>query len=346
MIHLPPLVHLPQFGRANSVWSPKQVPNLAAWYEGQYGAYDANVGGSLAADGVAVGRWEDRSNNAKHVIQATAANRPVYETNILNGKPVLRFTRANSHFLARAATDITHLLGSGENCTIFAVYNTTATNVENVLFGLVATGNFEYYNPFSDANFYFDAGAIPGARLSVAVPTGFAGTWRCDVLRRSGANMFLKSNGVTLTSRADASGTASGSGNFVIGAQTTVPASPFGGDLALLLAYNTGLSTITEVSLLTWVQNRYNLAHIVSATNISANVARVVFSQPVSLTGGAIGLDSEGQGAESGVQVDPYTIDFSWEGVATGGNAGDDLICPGTASGFTRTILAGSFIIA
>lgn len=46
-------------------------------------------------DGDAVGTWEDSSTANNDVSQSTADNKPSYQTNELNGKPVVRFDGAN-----------------------------------------------------------------------------------------------------------------------------------------------------------------------------------------------------------------------------------------------------------
>ena len=47
------------------------------------------------SNNTAISQWDDRSGNAKNAIQATAANQPTFQTNILNGNPVVRFDGAN-----------------------------------------------------------------------------------------------------------------------------------------------------------------------------------------------------------------------------------------------------------
>ena len=52
-------------------------------------------------DNTAVPQWNDESGNNYHVTQGTPANQPIFRTNIINGRPVVRFIRANSHLLRR-----------------------------------------------------------------------------------------------------------------------------------------------------------------------------------------------------------------------------------------------------
>lgn len=70
-------------------WRPKDLDNCVLWVRAD--------GPALAgtADGTSVGTWEDESGNDNDLSQGTAANQPVFKTNILNGKPVLRFDGSN-----------------------------------------------------------------------------------------------------------------------------------------------------------------------------------------------------------------------------------------------------------
>lgn len=61
-----------QIGNSStSVFSPRQVPNLAAWYVAGVG--QTNVSGACSA-------WADQSGNGRTLSQGTAANRPAIQT--------------------------------------------------------------------------------------------------------------------------------------------------------------------------------------------------------------------------------------------------------------------------
>ena len=52
---------------------------------------DADNAGSITLAGSDVSAWNDLSGNSRHATQGTVANRPIYASNVLNGKPVVRF---------------------------------------------------------------------------------------------------------------------------------------------------------------------------------------------------------------------------------------------------------------
>ena len=81
---------------------------------------DARFGFSQA-DGSAVSTWEDRTATNNDGTQATAANRPTYETNELNGNPAVRFDGAND-FLSYTTSVFSYTGGA----TVIAVVKATS----------------------------------------------------------------------------------------------------------------------------------------------------------------------------------------------------------------------------
>lgn len=55
-------------------------------------------------DGDAISTFTDSSGNGLD-FTSSGGNRPVYKTNIMNGKPVARFTASSSHYMSRANID-------------------------------------------------------------------------------------------------------------------------------------------------------------------------------------------------------------------------------------------------
>jgi len=77
-----------------STIEPSSLSGLALWLKA-----DALVGYS---DGQAVANWADSSGNSRTFTQANAPQRPAFKPNIINGKPVVRFTAANSQTMTNA----------------------------------------------------------------------------------------------------------------------------------------------------------------------------------------------------------------------------------------------------
>jgi len=77
---------LPFLAPSAAAAAPTDYANLAGWWDADYLGYaDATAIDNASA------KFTDRSSNANHLIQATAANRPQLKTNIINGRSVIRF---------------------------------------------------------------------------------------------------------------------------------------------------------------------------------------------------------------------------------------------------------------
>lgn len=81
------------------LWTPIVLgAGLYSWH-----AADAITG---ADDGVALATWADSGPNAKDMAQATEANRPTYETNEVNGLPIVRFNGTNQDIAIASVTGL------------------------------------------------------------------------------------------------------------------------------------------------------------------------------------------------------------------------------------------------
>jgi hypothetical protein len=85
--------------------------------------FDATSGGSTPANGGGIARVEDKSGNAHHYTQATAGNRPTYQTAVQNGLSIGRFN-GTAHWLASGARTI---IANSNAATIVAVRKWSAS---------------------------------------------------------------------------------------------------------------------------------------------------------------------------------------------------------------------------
>jgi len=109
---------------ANATAQPDSIANLSMWLKA-----DAITG---LADGATVNAWPDSSANGRNATLLSGT--PVLKTNVLNGKPVVRFTSdGNSGFSFPKMTDIR---------TVFWVVKETATTGIHFLLGDDATYDF------------------------------------------------------------------------------------------------------------------------------------------------------------------------------------------------------------
>jgi hypothetical protein len=75
----------------------------------------SDAGVTPAANTNNVGQWNDRSGNGRNAAHATVAERPNYQTGVLNGLPVIRFTAANGDRLLSTS------VSSGNAASVWAV---------------------------------------------------------------------------------------------------------------------------------------------------------------------------------------------------------------------------------
>ena len=92
-------VGMPFRRRGAMAWTPAQLPSLALWL-------DAEDTASITLNGGNVSQWNDKSGNARHATQATAANQPEYiaSTAVLGGKPSVGATETTGYGLVGTIT--------------------------------------------------------------------------------------------------------------------------------------------------------------------------------------------------------------------------------------------------
>lgn len=86
---------------------PNDLSGLKLWFR-------ANTIVGLG-DGEAVQTWRDESGQGNDITQGTGAARPIYKTDILNGRPVVRFDGVDDYLEATSLGDM------GSSVTIFVV---------------------------------------------------------------------------------------------------------------------------------------------------------------------------------------------------------------------------------
>jgi len=131
---------------ARRVTDLRQIHDLGFWV-------DASLSGHTIATGVS--QENDLSGNARHLVQATGADQPTYQTGIVNGLSVLRYDGSND-FMAAAFTLNAPL-------TRFSVgrFNTSFSAQESMLDGGNAN-NGRIFRASSNTDISFSSGTISG----------------------------------------------------------------------------------------------------------------------------------------------------------------------------------------
>jgi hypothetical protein len=76
---------------------PRSIANLACWF-----AADRITG---VSNGASLGTWSDLSGNGNDAIQS-GAPKPSYQTNVISGKPVVRFDGSNDYLKAASSSSL------------------------------------------------------------------------------------------------------------------------------------------------------------------------------------------------------------------------------------------------
>ena len=164
-------------GGGEPVWTPASLTSLALWLDATSGLYDATSGGALVtASGSGIGRWEDRSTNARHFTQSTVNSRPVLTTASLNGKNTITFDGTDDFldglysrsYPAQSLFVVFSIAASKTQAGIFAESITGATDQANYLaatqkalqVGATANGSATLLSPQNITLSSFDIGSF------------------------------------------------------------------------------------------------------------------------------------------------------------------------------------------
>lgn len=105
--------------RATSA-NPLSFSGLAAWW-------DASDAASITLNSTTVSEWRDKSGNARHLTQATAARQPTYQSSAQNGLAAIAFANTSTQYLAYSSGMFT-FTGAG---TVFVVIKSASRSTEN-----------------------------------------------------------------------------------------------------------------------------------------------------------------------------------------------------------------------
>lgn len=207
------------------------LTGLAAWYRA-----DLGVTGTTN-----VSAWADQSGNGEDIAQGTEANQPELVDDVVNGHPVIRFTRANTDFLTRATTP-----ALSQPYTWVAVIKRTDTATQWFVSGdalfrgmlydsdstleLFAGGLFDTADAV-DTNFHSLIGVLDGANSEGFIDNVSAGTGDANTGALAGILIGCGPSG----------------------------ADPFGGDIAEVLLYDHELDTDERTELAAYIADRYGI---------------------------------------------------------------------------------------
>ena len=151
-------------------FTPASVAGLKVWLKADVLAL---------SDGAAVSSWTDSSGLANHATQGTSGARPIYKTNIVNAKPVVRFDGVDDFLTLGTALSVT------ADCCVFVVHQTsgdcclvgsaTASTADQMLRVGESGGNIlSFFNP-TDGSHVSSALSVPRTSWNTAVSRRISG---------------------------------------------------------------------------------------------------------------------------------------------------------------------------
>ena len=197
--------------------------------------------------GTGVSSWVDMIGSFD-MVQGTDANRPALVTGVINGQPVIRFTRANTDFLTQA----TGPTGIAQPYAIVAVLAHTASSgvaqwlcsaAGGVSFRNIGFTNDDKPRMFAGASFNDDVALAANFHSFIGIFNG------------ASSEIFIDNTSVVT---GDNGGGSSETG-FTVGGGNNSGADPFGGDLAEVLFYDHALDASERTALDSYVAARYGI---------------------------------------------------------------------------------------
>jgi hypothetical protein len=194
---------------------------------------------SAAVAGQAVARWEDQSGLNFHATQSTAALCATLETNVMNGRAVVRFDSVDGY--------ITPLV-LNTPCTVFAVY--ALRGLDDLARRAVQGSNNWLLGPYGPPHeFYNGSGFAGGPNVTRDVFVAQA-AWQNGSISRNWINGTFV--GATL-------GAGSGPGTLALGSAGAI-AEPLDGDLAEVIAYDSALSETNLTNVWNYLAAKYAIS--------------------------------------------------------------------------------------
>ena len=256
---------LPNLTKNTLIFNPRSLTGCQLWLD----AADVNGNGNLPLTNTSISSWVDKTGNARNFTQNTGGSQPTFLTNILNNRPILRFS---NQFLSNAGYSLFANASSG--LAIFIVFRTTNVNAQTGIFTQMWNGTTNYTETelgfsyatgagYSLANigsvgFHRGNGAVTEtAPSTLATNTFYIMSAMCANSGSTPSSIGIFLNGVSTAASDFGTGFLNTSGFYSPGSYPVFPTSAvyvgarndrgpinnfFPGDIAEIIHYNSSLS--------------------------------------------------------------------------------------------------------
>ncbi len=211
------------------------IAGLKQWYAAD------KIPGVTHGSGVAL--WSDVSGNGFDVVQATAGNQPVFETDIFNGQPAVKFTAASSQYLENTTQDP---FAAGAARTVFvAARNTQLGSAGATFICFRLTARAAVYQTYVDSSnpglFFTDGTSISNNSPPINGMTETLGIY-CARTTAGAVGKFRMNGGNCTTSGGSLVAEAGTTGFYIGRRELAPPTSYMGGHIAEIITYAGELS--------------------------------------------------------------------------------------------------------
>lgn len=227
------------FGGA--AFSPDDETGLVRWYEADF------ITGLVDTDPIAT--WEDASSAAVDATQASSGNRPTYQTNELNGLPIVRFD-GNDVFEIGDLSALTE----GEVFIVIKLDADPATAGSTSGLWHLGSDTTTTHFPYTDGTIYDGFGTT--ARKTTVNPTPALTSWRIYNVWSAASDWASNLDGSSLYTTA--TNTVGFPADARLGANS-VGIIYLDGDIAAFILYDHKLSAGTRSDVLGYLQDKYAL---------------------------------------------------------------------------------------
>jgi len=234
--------------KVNATTTPDQISGLKLWLDASSGV--TTDGSTQAVDGDPIKQWNDLSTSSANAIQATVGNRPVYKTNIINGKPVIRFNGSPQNMITSSFLDSSF----DNNFTYFMVASKENGDIEVS----TSNGDMNWYTGGQEDHFIANTGnlnpdqitGVPaGNNFSISDPT-------IETFKYDGTNATLRVSGRQKS--VSTTGALGLSGGLTIGSLSSNNFY-YHGDIAEIIIYNSVLSDTQIEQIESYLMNKYGI---------------------------------------------------------------------------------------
>lgn len=225
------------------------------------------------ANGAEVASWNDASGNGRNATQTTASRRPKYMTNVVGGKPAVRFDGTGTFLLVPS---FALFPTSSSPLSVVVVFAASALGAQRFLLmqpQTNCTNNFELGYRTGNAN-RANFGLHAGCSHADVTTTDIDMQWHVftTVIAATGtkpSNVELFRDGTKLTTQADANGWPSAgsygtqSRKLVVGARDDNNNNSYNsfhsGDIAEIMVFNVALAPATRGMIEAHLKGKYGL---------------------------------------------------------------------------------------